>query len=112
MVKFRSISDTTESQFRRVNEVQLSVFFTQALLPLLRTVAYPQPVSGLTRVNLPGFGALFRNEGLQSESSVDNLAKEPGSRGISVNTSPGAHRRPDLWRCGARYIRTETDLAI
>lgn len=84
---------TTEAQFDSLFNVHVKgVFFlTQALLPLLadggRIVNFS---SGLTRVSFPGFSAYSAAKGAVEILSV-YMAKELGSRGITVNTvAPGA----------------------
>jgi NAD(P)-dependent dehydrogenase (short-subunit alcohol dehydrogenase family) len=88
-----AFADTTEAQFDALFNVHVKgVFFlTQALLPLLvdggRIVNYS---SGLTRVTFPGFSAYTAAKGAIEVLSVC-MAKELGSRGITVNTvAPGA----------------------
>ncbi|WP_022962346.1 SDR family oxidoreductase [Halopseudomonas pelagia] len=87
------IADTTESQFDALMKVHFKgVFFlTQALLPLIddggRIINLS---SGLTRMATAGFGAYAAMKGAIEVLSV-YLAKELGSRGITVNTvAPGA----------------------
>ncbi|ERH66613.1 3-oxoacyl-ACP reductase [Pantoea dispersa EGD-AAK13] len=86
-------SATTEEQFDALFNVHVKgVFFlTQSLLPLLvdggRIVNFS---SGLTRVSFPGFSAYSAAKGAVEILSV-YMAKELGSRGITVNTvAPGA----------------------
>ncbi|MBY3086868.1 SDR family oxidoreductase [Rhizobium laguerreae] len=86
-------AETTEVQFDALFDVHVKgVFFlTQALLPLLadggRIVNFS---SGLTRVSYPGFSAYSAAKGAIEILTV-YLAKELGSRGITVNTvAPGA----------------------
>lgn len=88
-----NFADTTVEQFDRLFNVHVKgVFFlTQALLPLLadggRIVNYS---SGLTRVSFPGFSAYSAAKGAVEILTI-YMAKELGSRGISVNTvAPGA----------------------
>jgi NAD(P)-dependent dehydrogenase (short-subunit alcohol dehydrogenase family) len=88
-----AFAETTEAQFDALFNVHVKgVFFlTQALLPLLadggRIVNYS---SGLTRVTYPGFSAYSAAKGAIEILTVC-LAKELGSRGITVNTvAPGA----------------------
>lgn len=88
-----SFAETTVEQFDRLFNVHVKgVFFlTQALLPLLadggRIVNYS---SGLTRVSFPGFSAYSAAKGAVEILTI-YMAKELGSRGISVNTvAPGA----------------------
>ncbi|KIS44210.1 SDR family NAD(P)-dependent oxidoreductase [Kosakonia radicincitans] len=85
--------DTTEAQFDALFDVHVKgVFFlTQSLLPLLadggRIINFS---SGLTRVSFPGFSAYSAAKGAVEVLSV-YMAKELGSRGITVNTiAPGA----------------------
>ncbi|NNH81528.1 SDR family oxidoreductase [Rhizobium laguerreae] len=86
-------AETTEAQFDALFDVHVKgVFFlTQALLPLLadggRIVNFS---SGLTRVSYPGFSAYSAAKGAIEILTV-YLARELGSRGITVNTvAPGA----------------------
>lgn len=86
-------AETTETQFDLLFNVHVKgVFFlTQTLLPLLadggRIVNFS---SGLTRAAFPGFSAYSAAKGAIEVLSV-YLAKELGSRGITVNTiAPGA----------------------
>jgi len=87
------IADTTEAQFDALVNVHFKgVFFlTQALLPLIRDGGRIVNLStGLTRVSYPGFSAYSAVKGAVEILSV-YLAKELGSRGITVNTvAPGA----------------------
>jgi NAD(P)-dependent dehydrogenase (short-subunit alcohol dehydrogenase family) len=87
------IAHTTEAQFDKLVDVHFKgVFFlTQALLPLIADGGRIVNVStGLTRVSYPGFAAYAAVKGAVEVLSV-YLAKELGSRGISVNTvAPGA----------------------
>ncbi len=87
------IEQTTEAQFDGLVNVHFKgVFFlTQALLPLIahggRIVNLS---SGLTRVSYPGYGAYAAVKAAVEVLSV-YMAKELGSRGITVNTvAPGA----------------------
>ena len=87
------LAETTEAQFDGLFDVHVKgVFFlTQALLPLIadggRIVNFS---SGLTRVSFPGFSAYAAAKGAVEILSV-YMAKELGSRGITVNTvAPGA----------------------
>jgi len=87
------IAETTEAQFDNLFNVHVKgVFFlTQALLPLLadggRIVNFS---SGLTRVSYPGFSAYSAAKGAVEILTL-YMAKELGSRGITVNTvAPGA----------------------
>lgn len=87
------VTDTTEAQFDALVNVHFKgVFFlTQALLPLLvdggRIVNLS---SGLTRVSAPGWSVYAAAKGAVEVLTV-YLAKELGSRGITVNTvAPGA----------------------
>jgi len=86
-------AETTEAQFDSLFTVHVKgVFFlTQALLPLLtdgsRIVNFS---SGLTRISFPGFSAYSAAKGAV-EVLTRYMAKELGSRGITVNTiAPGA----------------------
>jgi NAD(P)-dependent dehydrogenase (short-subunit alcohol dehydrogenase family) len=88
-----SLADTTEAQFDALFDTHVKgVFFlTQSLLPLLtdggRIVNFS---SGLTRVSFPGFSAYAAAKGAVEILTV-YMAKELGSRGITVNTvAPGA----------------------
>lgn len=88
-----AFADTNEAQFDALFDVHVKgVFFlTQTLLPTLidggRIVNFS---SGLTRVTFPGFSAYTAAKGAIEVLSVC-LAKELGSRGITVNTvAPGA----------------------
>ena len=87
------IADTTEAQFDALVNVHFKgVFFlTQYLLPLIRDGGRIVNLStGLTRVSHPGFSAYSAVKGAIEIFSV-YLAKELGSRGITVNTvAPGA----------------------
>jgi NAD(P)-dependent dehydrogenase (short-subunit alcohol dehydrogenase family) len=91
--EYAMISDTTQAQFDGLFNVHVKgVFFlVQALLPLLinggRIVNLS---SGLTRVTYPGFGAYAAAKAAVEMLSV-YMARELGSRGITVNTvAPGA----------------------
>ncbi|WP_027531733.1 SDR family NAD(P)-dependent oxidoreductase [Bradyrhizobium sp. WSM3983] len=88
-----AFAETTEAQFDSLFNVHVKgVFFlTQALLPVLadggRIVNFS---SGLTRVSFPGFSAYSAAKGAV-EALTTYMAKELGSRGITVNTvAPGA----------------------
>lgn len=91
--EFALIADTTEAQFDALMNVHVKgVFFlTQALLPLIEDGGRIINLSsGLTRVTLPGFGAYSAMKGAVEVLSR-YLAKELGSRDITVNTvAPGA----------------------
>jgi NAD(P)-dependent dehydrogenase (short-subunit alcohol dehydrogenase family) len=85
--------NTTEAQFDALFDVHVKgVFFlTQSLLPILadggRIINFS---SGLTRVSFPGFSAYSAAKGAVEVLTV-YMAKELGSRGITVNTiAPGA----------------------
>ncbi|WP_375310407.1 SDR family oxidoreductase [Bradyrhizobium sp. A5] len=86
-------SETTEAQFDSLFNVHVKgVFFlTQALLPLLHDGGRIVNLSsGLTRVSFPGFSAYSAAKGAVEVLTIC-LAKELGSRGITVNTvAPGA----------------------
>jgi NAD(P)-dependent dehydrogenase (short-subunit alcohol dehydrogenase family) len=88
-----SITETTEAQFDKLVNVHLKgVFFlTQALLPLIADGGRIVNLStGLTRVSFPGFSAYAAVKGAIEVLSI-YMAKELGSRGITVNTvAPGA----------------------
>ncbi len=87
------IAETTEAQFDRLVNVHFKgVFFlTQTLLPLLVDGGRIVNLStGLTRFAFPGFAAYAAAKGAV-EVLTRYLAKELGSRGITVNTvAPGA----------------------
>lgn len=85
--------NTTEEQFDALFDVHVKgVFFlTQSLLPILadsgRIINFS---SGLTRVSFPGFSAYSAAKGAVEVLTV-YMAKELGSRGITVNAiAPGA----------------------
>lgn len=87
------LAETTEAQFDELFDVHVKgVFFlTQALLPLIadggRIVNFS---TGLTRVSFPGFSAYAAAKGAVEILTI-YMAKELGSRGITVNTvAPGA----------------------
>ncbi|ANG99498.1 3-oxoacyl-ACP reductase [Brucella pseudogrignonensis] len=91
--EFALIADTTEAQFDGLFDVHVKgVFFlVQTLVPLLadggRIVNFS---SGLTRVSYPGFAAYAAAKAAVEMLSV-YMAREFGSRGITVNTvAPGA----------------------
>ena len=91
--EFAGIAETTEDQFDGLFDVHVKgVFFLiQTLLPLLadggRIINFS---SGLTRVSYPGFSAYAAAKAAVEMLSV-YLARELGSRGITVNTiAPGA----------------------
>lgn len=88
-----SFAETTVAQFDAVFNVHVrGVFFlTQALLPLLADGGRIVNLSsGLTRVSVAGFSAYSAAKGAVETLSV-YMAKELGSRGITVNTvAPGA----------------------
>ena len=88
-----SFAETTEEQFDALFDTHVKgVFFlTQALLPVLadggRIVNFS---SGLIRISFAGFSAYSAAKGAVEVLSV-YMAKELGSRGITVNTvAPGA----------------------
>lgn len=87
------IADTTEAQFDALINVHYKgVFFlTQALLPLLVDGGRIVNVSsGLTRVSAPGWAAYASAKAAVEVLSV-YMAKELGTRRITVNTvAPGA----------------------
>ncbi len=87
------VADTTEAQFDGLVNVHFKgmFFLTQALLPLLADGGRIVNLSsGLTRMSFPGYGAYAAVKGAVEVLSV-YLAKELGSRGITVNTvAPGA----------------------
>ena len=86
-------AETTVAQFERLFDVHVKgVFFlTQVLLPMLADGGRIINVSsGLTRVSVAGFSAYSTAKGAVETLSV-YMAKELGSRGITVNTvAPGA----------------------
>jgi NAD(P)-dependent dehydrogenase (short-subunit alcohol dehydrogenase family) len=86
-------AETTESQFDGLINVHFKgVFFlTQALLPLIADGGRIVNLSsGLTRMVLPGFAAYAAAKAAVEVLTL-YLAKELGSRGITVNTvAPGA----------------------
>jgi NAD(P)-dependent dehydrogenase (short-subunit alcohol dehydrogenase family) len=88
-----NIADTTEAQFDELMKVHLKgpFFLTQKLLPLIADGGRILNVSsGLARFTFPGYGAYAAMKG-GVEVLTRYLAKELGSRGISVNTlAPGA----------------------
>lgn len=90
---YTSFADTNEAQFDLLMNVHFKgVFFlTQALLPLIANQGRILNVSsGLTRFSLPGFSAYAAMKGA-IEVLSKYLAKELGSRGITVNViAPGA----------------------
>ncbi len=88
-----TIAETTEAQFDALVNVHFKgVFFlTQALLPLLADGGRIVNLSsGLTRMVFPGYAAYAAAKGA-IEVLTRYMAKELGSRGITVNTvAPGA----------------------
>lgn len=88
-----AVADTTEAQFDHLVDVHFKgVFFlTQALLPMIEDGGRIVNLSsGLTRVSYPGFSAYAAVKGAVEVLGV-YLARELGSRGITVNTvAPGA----------------------
>jgi NAD(P)-dependent dehydrogenase (short-subunit alcohol dehydrogenase family) len=88
-----AFAETTEAQFDRLFNVHVKgVFFlTQALLPLLADGGrIINTSSGLTRVSAAGFSAYSAAKGAVEILTL-YMAKELGSRGITVNTvAPGA----------------------
>ena len=87
------IGETTEAQFDRLVDVHFKgvYFLTQTLLPLIADGGRIVNLSsGLTRVSYPGYAAYAAVKGAVEVLSV-YMAKELGSRGITVNTvAPGA----------------------
>jgi NAD(P)-dependent dehydrogenase (short-subunit alcohol dehydrogenase family) len=87
------IGQTTEAQFDGLVNVHFKgvYFLTQSLLPLIADGGRIVNVSsGLTRVSFPGYAVYAAAKGAVEVLSV-YLAKELGSRGITVNTvAPGA----------------------
>lgn len=90
---FATFDAATEEDFDRLMNVHLKgpFFLTQKLLPLMADGGRILNVSsGLTRFALPGFAAYAAMKGGVEVLSL-YLAKELGTRGISVNTvAPGA----------------------
>jgi NAD(P)-dependent dehydrogenase (short-subunit alcohol dehydrogenase family) len=88
-----SIAETTEAQFDQLFDVHLkgTFFITQKLLPLMRDGGrIVNTSSGLARFALPGYAAYAAMKG-GVEVLTRYMAKELGTRGISVNTiAPGA----------------------
>jgi NAD(P)-dependent dehydrogenase (short-subunit alcohol dehydrogenase family) len=91
--EYAPIETTTEAQFDGLVNVHLKgVFFlTQTLLPLIADGGRIVNLSsGLTRFAYPGYAAYAAMKGAV-EVLTDYMAKELGSRGITVNTvAPGA----------------------
>ncbi|MBR7800787.1 SDR family NAD(P)-dependent oxidoreductase [Undibacterium fentianense] len=89
----RPFMEITEDDFDQLMNVHLkAVFFlTQQVLPILRDGGRILNISsGLTRFALPGYSAYAAMKGAV-EVLTPYLAKELGSRGISVNVlAPGA----------------------
>ncbi|MDT3686845.1 MAG: SDR family oxidoreductase [Pseudorhodoplanes sp.] len=87
------IADTTEEQFDRLVNVHFKgVFFlTKTLLPLIADGGRIVNLSsGLTRISAPGWSAYSAVKGAVEVLTV-YMAKELGSRGITVNAvAPGA----------------------
>lgn len=90
---YASLMETTETQFDEMVNIHLkSVFFlTQKLLPLMTDGGRVINISsGLTRFSVPGYAAYASMKG-GVEVMTRYMAKELGSRGITVNTlAPGA----------------------
>ena len=90
---FASFAQTTEAQFDEMIAVQLKApfFLSQALLPLIVDGGRILNIStGLARFTLPGYAAYASAKG-GVEVLTRYMAKELGSRGITVNTiAPGA----------------------
>lgn len=88
-----SFAQTTEAQFDELVNVHLkgTFFLTQALLPLIADGGRIVNLSsGLARFTLPGYAAYAAAKGA-IEVLTRYLAKELGTRGITVNTvAPGA----------------------
>ena len=86
-------AQTTEEQFDTLMNVHFKgvYFLTQSLLPILVDGGRILNVSsGLTRFSFPGYSAYAAMKGAV-EVLTRYLAKELGSRGITVNTvAPGA----------------------
>ncbi|NQD94279.1 SDR family oxidoreductase [Pseudomonas sp. CrR25] len=90
---YASCAETTEAQFDQLVNIQLKgpFFLTQKLLPLIADQGRIVNIStGLARFTLPGYGAYAAMKG-GIEVWTRYLAKELGSRGITVNVlAPGA----------------------
>lgn len=90
---YAPIAETTVAQFDKLVDVHFKgVFFlTQTLLPLIAEGGRIVNLStGLTRVSAPGWSAYASVKGAIEVLTV-YMAKELGSRGITVNTvAPGA----------------------
>lgn len=90
---FKDYLDITEEEFSRmVNEhIKGPFFLSQTLLPAMKNGGRVLNVSsGLTRMAIPGFSAYAMMKAALETLSV-YMAKELGSRGITVNTiAPGA----------------------
>ncbi len=90
---YAMIAETTEEQFDRLVDVHFKgVFFlTQTLMPLLADGSRIINMStGLTRLSAPGWAAYSAAKAAVEVLTV-YMAKELGSRGITVNTvAPGA----------------------
>jgi NAD(P)-dependent dehydrogenase (short-subunit alcohol dehydrogenase family) len=88
-----SFMETSEAQFdEMVNQHLKGVFFlTQKLVPLMKDGGRIINISsGLTRFTLPNYSVYASMKGAV-ETLSKYIAKELGSRGISVNTvAPGA----------------------
>jgi NAD(P)-dependent dehydrogenase (short-subunit alcohol dehydrogenase family) len=86
-------AETTEEQFDALLKIHLkgTFFLTQKLLPLMKDGGRILNVStGLARFTLPGYSAYAAMKG-GVEVLTRYMAKELGSRGITVNTiAPGA----------------------
>ncbi len=87
------LQDTTEDQFDKLVNVHFKgVFFlTKAMLPLMADGGRIVNLStGLTRISAPGWSVYAAVKGAVETLTV-YMAKELGSRGITVNTvAPGA----------------------
>jgi NAD(P)-dependent dehydrogenase (short-subunit alcohol dehydrogenase family) len=90
---FSAFMDTSEEDFMRMMNEHLRApfFLSQKLLPLMKDGGRILNLSsGLTRVSFPGFSAYSIMKAAVEVLSV-YMAKELGSRGITVNTlAPGA----------------------
>ncbi len=90
---YKTFIDTSEEDFDQMmsEHIKAPFFLTQTLLPLIKDGGRIINISsGLTRMAMPGYAA-YAIMKTAVESLTRYLAKELGSRGISVNTlAPGA----------------------